>query len=668
MLDNTNSLCSVFFIGQQKILTQPNHLLGTQSLTVTSYHPVLAEFEQTDSSDMPPPPPSPPIPLSPPPPPLSPPPPPLPPPLSDYLYTWPSIRERIAPESKRYYIQALREMNDELDAIYGEACINEDCLEVKPLELAHTLSDWNPRVHTVLKKYKQHLEKAELPIEPNAISVVLNYLVKFKETNRDLHYNLDGGVLKMAGRTQSVRAAIKIIKSILTDEIEISIDIERPPQDVEYLLKFAQNEIKAVQPPVKIITDNENPGKLSACGVKKSLDRVQQIVEEKLSQAHTENILLTQAAYRLLSSRQGKTKIAEQLQDTMKSVVYVFEKIEPKEDYTHQVCILSSDSPSCSIAKRAISSLIAEKKIQLLPERNSISSSQEWNNLVDEVESDFFAQVNITVTITGQDTTLRHIFEKINHFLDVQNAITEQYPVKGAKWQIITEQQPHKLKALKKDAGEMRVKLELPTKAANNDEIYVTLQGDVKSVNSLKGKLEMMLDEVLLKEVTLQSEPGLRKVATHETLDTKCRELETSHQVVIQYDLEEVHSISMKYHQESRNDSSSVDTTQSKLGHHWSTNTLKEAIKISKGDMLDLQVCIATVIQFVTTLACNVHVLSILYEPEIVLLYMAFSHMHDFHDRDLDLKMHEEICNYKCNVCCMCVCLIINLEKSYTQH
>ena len=620
MLDNTNSLCSVFFIGQQKILTQPNHLLGTQSLTVTSYHPVLAEFEQTDSSDMSPPPPSPP--------------PPLPPPLSDYLYTWPSIRERIAPESKRYYIQVLREMNDELDAIYGEACINEDCLEVKPLELAHTLTDWNTRVHTVLKKYKQHLEKVELPIEPNAISVVLDYLVKFKETNRDLHYNLDGGVLKLAGRTQSVRAAIKIIKSILTDEIEISIDIERPPQDIEYLLKFAQNEIKAVQPPVKIIIDNENPGKLSACGVKKSLDRVQQIVEEKLSQAHTENILLTQAAYRLLSSRQGKTKIAEQLQDTMKSVVYVFEKIEPKENYTHQVYILSSDSVSCSIAKRAISSLIAEKKIQLLPERNSISSSQEWNNLVDEVESDFFAQVNITVTITGQDTALPYIFEKINHFLDVQNAITEQYPVKGAKWQIITEQQPHKLKALEKDAGEMRVKLELPTKAANNDEIYVTLQGDVKSVNSLKEKLEMMLDKVLVKEVTLQSEPGLRKVATHETLDTKCRELETCHKVVIQYDLEEVHSIFMKYHQESRNDSNSVDTTQSKLGHHWSSNTLKEAIKISKGDMLDLQVCITTVIQFVTTLACNVHLLSILYEPEIVLPYTVFSHMHDFHDRD----------------------------------
>ena len=623
LVDSTNSLCSVFFIGQQKILKQPNNLLGTQSLTVTSYHPVLAEFEQTDSSDMPPP---------------------LPP-RPNYWYSWPSIREQIAPESERYYIHALKEMNDELDAIYGEARINEGCLEVKPLELAHILIDWNTQVRIVLNKYKQHLEKVELPIEPNAISVVLDYLVKFKETNRDLHYSLASGILKMAGHSQSVHSATEVINNMLTEEIEISIDIERPPQDIEYLLKFAQNEIKAVQPPVKIITDNENPGKLSACGVKKSLDHVQQIAEEKLSQAHTENILLTQTAYRLLSSRQGKTKIAEQLQDKMKSVVYVFEKIEQREDYTHQVCILSSDSVSCSIAKRAISSLIVEKKIQLLPERNSISSSQEWNNLVDEVESDFFAQVNITVTITGQDTALPYVFEKINHFLDVQNAITEQYPVKGAKWQIITEQQPHKLKALEKDAGEMRVKLELPTKAANNDEIYVTLQGDVKSVNSIKGKLEMMLDEVLVKEVALQSEPGLIKVAAHETLDTKCRELETSHKLIIQYDLEEVHSIFTKYHQEPRSHSYSVDTTQSKFGHHWSSNTLKEAIKISKGDMLDLQVCITTVIQFVATLAWNVHVLSILYEPKIFLLCMAFSHMHDLHDRGS--------CNYKCNICCM---------------
>ena len=597
---------AVFFIGQQRILKQPNHLLGTQSLTVTSHHPVLAEFEQTDSSDMPPP---------------------LPP-RPNYPYAWPSVREKIAPESERYYIHSLREMNDELDAIYGEARINEGYLEVKPLELAHTLTDWNIQVHTVLKKYKQHLEKIKLPIEPNAVSVVLDYLVKFKETNRDLHYNVADGVLKMAGHSQSVHGATKVIKSMLTEEREISIDIERPPRDIEYLLKFAQNEIKAVQPPVKIVTYNENPGKLSACGVKKSLDRVQQIVEEKLSQVHTENILLTQAAYRLLSSHQGKTKIAERLQDTMESVVYVFEKIEQGEEFTHQICILSSDSASCSIAKRGISSLIAEKNIRLLPERNSIGSSQEWKNLVDEVASDFFAQVNVTVTIaiTGQDTTLPYILEKINHFLDVQNAIIEEYPVKHAKWQIITEQQPHKLKALEKSAGKMKVKLELPTNVANNDEVYVTLQGDVKSVNSIKGQLEMMLNEVLVKEVALQCESSLHQVVTLETLDTKCRELETSHKLVIRYDVEEVHSISTKYHHESRSDSNSVNTTQSKLRHHGSTDTLMEAIKISKGNMLDLQVCITIMIQIVVALACNVHVVSTLYKSRIALLYMTFSH------------------------------------------
>ena len=39
----------VFFIGHQKILDQEMHSLGTQPLTITSYHPVLAEIEQTDS-------------------------------------------------------------------------------------------------------------------------------------------------------------------------------------------------------------------------------------------------------------------------------------------------------------------------------------------------------------------------------------------------------------------------------------------------------------------------------------------------------------------------------------------------------------------------------------------------------------------------------------------
>ena len=513
----------VFFIGHQKILDQEMHSLGTQPLTITSYHPVLAEIEQTDSisSDTPPP---------------------LPP-RPNYPYAWPSIREQITPESESYYIHTLKEMNNDLLVIYGEAGIHQGCLEVKPLELAHTLLDWNTQVHIVLNKYKQHLQKAELPIEPQAITMVLDHLAKFKEMHRDLYYNFAGGVLKMAGHSQSVLAATEVINNMLTEEIEISIDIERPPRDIEYLLKFAKNEIKAVQPPVKIETDRDNPGKLSICGVKKSLDRVKQIADEKLSQVHTENIPLTQTAHRLLSGRQGKKKIAEHLEDTMKSVAYVLQKIEQREEYTHQVCILSSDSVSCSTAKRKISSLIVEKKIQLSSERSSICSSQEWKHLTEEMASEFFARINVSgsvITLTGQDIALQRIEERIDSFLDVQNAVTEEFPVNGAKWRIITEQQPHKLKALEKDATIMKVKLEAPMKVGDDYEVFIILRGDVKSVGNIKGRLEMMLVEVIEKEVPLQPEPGLHQVITQGFLGAKCSELEFKHKVVIKYDSKEV--------------------------------------------------------------------------------------------------------------------------------
>ena len=499
------------------------HSLGTRSLTITSYHPVLADIEQTDSvsSDTSPP---------------------LPPGPND-AYAWPSIREQIAPESESYYVQTLKEMNNDLLVIYGKARIHQGRLEIKPLELAHTLIDWNTQVHIVLNKYKQHLQKAELPIEPQAITMVLDRLAKFKETNCDLHYNLADGVLKMAGHSQSVLAATEVVNNMLTEEIEISIDIERPPQEIEYLLKFAKNEIKAVQPLVKITADRENPSKLSVCGVKKSLDCVKQIADEKLSQVHIENIPLTQTAHRLLSSCRGKNKIAEQLQDTMKSVVYVFEKIEQREEFTHQVCILSSDSVSCSTAKIKISSLIVEKKIQLSSERSSIYSSPEWKHLTEEMESEFFASINVSgtvITLTGQDNALLHIAEKIESLLDLQNAVTEEFPVKSAKWQIITEQQPHKLKVLLEDAGKMKVKLELPTKIDDNYEVFITLRGDVISVDNIKGRLEMMLVEVIEKEVPLQPEPGLYQVITQGFLHKKCCELELKHKVVIKYDSKEV--------------------------------------------------------------------------------------------------------------------------------
>lgn len=63
---------------------------------------------------------------------------------------------------------------------------------------------------------------------------------------------------------------------MLTKEIEISIDIERSPQFIVYILKFAQNEINAVQPPVEIINDPRNPSIVYTHVLKKSLGQVQE--------------------------------------------------------------------------------------------------------------------------------------------------------------------------------------------------------------------------------------------------------------------------------------------------------------------------------------------------------------------------------------------------------
>ena len=453
-----------------------------------------------------------------------------------------SHREQIPHGMGNYMMHILTELNNDLIKIHGECHIEKGSLEVRPFRLAHETEKWSEKVKDMLTKHKQDFKQAEIPLEDNGRKVVLEYLVTLQEFHADLYYTINEGVLKMGGCSVTINEAVEAINNIVVQEVEVTIELQHSPRLIEYLLKFAKREIDAINPPVTSKKDQDTPGKISIHGVKQSLDLAQKIAHEKIAETHTDYVLLTQTAHRLLSNRKAKTKITQSLGDVAGSVFYVFEKIDQKDEFTRQVCIMSSDSVSLAVAKRKFESLIRERKIPLPTHKLGISSSQEWKTLVETLTSKHFISISSSgewVTVLGNEDDLPNAVNEVSEFLDTQNNVSDEFVVNGPKWQVIVNHRNDKLLAVKKVAEQRKLVLTLPEANEDAREVFIGLQGNVKAIEDIKGLLQLLVVEVECKEVKIPPQPGLQKVMEKGMLGTKCHELQRSHKVVVKYEVQE---------------------------------------------------------------------------------------------------------------------------------
>ena len=464
-------------------------------------------------------------------------------PVRKDVYSWVAVKEHISSESQNYYLHIQKKMNDELFRIQGECHISRNLLEIKPFSDAAQIPDWDHQVHQIINRHKNRFVTATLPIEPNSVSKIIEYLSSIKETNPDLHFDFNGSKLLIAGHERTVANVTKTVNEKLSEEIEISFALEKPQRYTEYILKFADEEIKCIRPPVKIEKDSKTPGGVSIIGVQKSLEQVRKIVENKMKGIHEEVIYLNPFAYRLLYSRSGKARLNEKFKDIQESIVYVFEKTEQQQsEYGHQLSILSPISPTCTVAKRSASSLICEKKIPLSPERSTIIASPDWKKMVEKYTNEYFVHINVrgdVIVLTGEEKYLETIAEQIITTIDVQHSVTNEIPVSGVKWQLLYEHQQAKLKAIQDDAKKMKVKLSLPPGKPDSGDVLITLRGDVRSVDNIKTKLEMLVSEIIVKEAIISPQVGLNNVMENKLVGLKIRDLQKEHSVLIKYNITE---------------------------------------------------------------------------------------------------------------------------------
>ena len=502
------------FLGQQKMINHSDiHTVNKHQFSVTEYNPLQAP----DRSPSPPPP--------------------LPP--RKAVYSWPSYRKAISRDAMHYYMNYEKEINEKL--IEGKLRVSAKLLEVEPLAGASDIEDWEVQVRRVIDEYSQNFESAEIKVPAEVQTKALDYIQNF---HPDLHHSfVPPALIKISGHSVAIRKASTELEKMTQEEIEITLQLEKHPRHIEYILKFAKEDIKAVRPPVKIEYERERPGCVTVHGVKKSLDKVEDLAEKKIKDAHKETIPLTTSANNLLQTHDGRAKISKALGPTENSVLYVFEKTDTHHDFQAQICILSPEHVPCAAAKKCISSLIAEEKLQLSVDEAALCQSHEWSNTCAMLRAQYFVYISIVanefVLLTGEDKTMKAVIDEIKQFLQTQNAVTDRLAVKSTVWQIIRD--GHKCKEVEKTAKKQKVKLTFPAKAGpGQDEVSISLKGEAKAVSHMKAQLMMLVDEVKEKRFELPHKVGLKKLINSGMVRFHCNGIEANNDVKISFEVKEV--------------------------------------------------------------------------------------------------------------------------------
>ena len=122
----------------------------------------------------------------------------------------------------------------------------------------------------------------------------------------------------------------------------------------------------------------------------------------------------------------------------------------------------------------------------------------------------------------------------------------QQIDVEVEEWMLIMMQQPA-YETLCKEAETMKVELSKNQVQSNN--IHITLQGDVESVECIKSKLQKLINEVRVNDFCLKPEAAVP--IDKDSLDEKCKELESKHKTAIKYSIKKA---ALRRSQRSRSD------------------------------------------------------------------------------------------------------------------
>ena len=498
----------IVYSGVQSVLSREHHTIGKCPISVSSYHPVLDELERQKE---PPPPPKP-------------------------VFEWKPVELSFTKEKKPFFEHCLSSyLREQLQSAHAEASIHRQTLVVHPLPEASELHNWDEHVREILDSCSANFSTAEQKLSKEAIGKVWEKLHAYGNEHPDFYFAPDKENILVAGSGETVNAVLRLIDDITETEVVMTKTLKLPLKHVKYLLKFCKRQIEAIDPPVCIVEDSAKLSPLVVTGVQRSLNQLENLISEKVGSAQEDALLLSAAAYKLLSSKRGVGKLEETIGTCSGSVVYTLEKAEGGSG-DGLFTVLSHNVALCKAVTDNVKTLIFEKQVPLAPEKRKIcmASYKEWRTFVERHTNDHFLSIRSdgeVVVIVGEAISVPDVVNKVKSFIAEQTAITDTFELPRAQWQVIRDHLQHKLTAIQKDCQD--VEWTLPKSGADHaTSVSIRLRGDPKTIQDIQGRLELLTNEVYTKDVTLQPKPGLKQAV--DKMGLKRHELQQKYKAVIE--------------------------------------------------------------------------------------------------------------------------------------
>ncbi len=446
---------------------------------------------------------------------------------------------------EHFLYHTLPQLNKELEGSNAKALIEKESgttyLSIKPLPQAGELHDWEDEVTSKVSGHFTDFVRKECRLPEEARANVFEYTTNISHNHPELYIEPSGDRVIVAGNAWLVEQVASKVTDISQAAEVVSTNIELPPKEIKYLMKFCNRDMQSVyqvnyacHPEEGFIAVRANPMALQA---------FQDLLDQKVSDCVEETLRLSSEAYRLLSSGKGRGKIADAI-PRISGLVYEFEQL-PSADgiIEYQLCFLSQDRKLVRDAVKRIESYTAQKALQLSKEELNVCESADpgWLQCKEKLTSDFFVQITVSsdsVIVTGESIAVegqRSVLTQIQQFLVDKVSVEDRFHYELSDWRVIKGSSKHKLDAVKQQAKDRKVQLIFP-KVTSAGKAMFTLKGKPASVLDIKTQLGALKADIQVKVEKIYDVPGLLGVLN--SLEDRFLVLEQKHNAVIEVDVE----------------------------------------------------------------------------------------------------------------------------------
>ena len=424
-------------------------------------------------------------------------------------------------DTKAEWLQGkLKELNDCLLAVKAKASVTHfgpPLVTITPLSGAERLADWDQQVdrvfQTFVTRYKEYSQ--DLP------EYHRDNILKYAESARgpDLIVKCDNRVLRIAGdsgKVDEVEDAICRLFQVRTEEKKF------PKRYIRYLQRFSLLGDLPVQD-YKLSYDQEL---VQVDANEEGLKSFWARVDSDIVKMQEKSLVLTPAAFTLLSSARGATKILEIL-----GTHQVEYDLSDSDDPPTLYLLSPQRDARLKTIKEAIRKYMYFEDLPIQdPSKFRYCSDIQWKEMVDKLQEDVFAIVTVdqathSVIVTGEKVVVSNVIQRIKHFLTEQTSVQEQVVIQSQRWSVISKGFGNKIADIKQGVSK-EVTITWPQRpTATQAKVTVSIKGSPAEVDRVKGEIEALEKRVCCKEVKVCNIPAALQVV--DSMEDKFRALES---------------------------------------------------------------------------------------------------------------------------------------------